>query len=123
MREKSPFSDRQAIKKRKEKKSKSTLCSCEEFVCDNHREKWLLPFPCEHEKLNFLRELNFADGRKMPQVSSLSVDFLAAQQLVTHSLRVPRPCPRTEKGKKTTSGSSYNEIPLKKLASSSEHKL
>ena len=59
----------------------------------------------------------------MPQVS-LSVDFLAVQQLVTYSLRVPGPCPRTEKVKKeTTSGSSHNEIPAKKLASTSEHKL
>ena len=58
----------------------------------------------------------------MRQVS-LSVDFLAVQQIVTYSLRVPGPCPRTEKVKKTTSGGSHNEIHAKKLASTSEHKL
>ena len=98
MRETSPFSAKQVIQTRKEKKSKSTLGSCEEFVLRQSPEKWLIPFPCEHERLNFLRELNFEHGRKMPQVS-LSVDFLAVQ-LVTYSLRVPGPCLRTEKGKK-----------------------
>ena len=100
MRETSPFSDKQALKKEKKRNQNQHSARARNLFCDNHHEKWLLPFPCEHETLNFLRELNFADGRKMPQVSSLSVDFLAAQQLVTHSLRVPRPCPRTEKGKK-----------------------
>ena len=63
MRETSPFSDKQAIQKRKEKKNQHSA-RARNLVCDNHQEKWwLLPFPCEHETLNFLRELNFADGR------------------------------------------------------------
>ena len=99
MRETSPFSDKKAIQKRKEKNQNQHSARARNLFCDNHQEKWLLPFPCEHETLNFLRELNFEHGLKMPQVS-LSVDFLAVQQLVTYSLRVPGPCPRTENGKK-----------------------
>jgi len=64
MRETSPFSDKQAIQKRKEKNQNQHSARARNLFCDNHQEKWLLQLPCEHETLNFLRELNFAHGRK-----------------------------------------------------------
>lgn len=64
MREASPFSDKQAIQKRKEKKNQNQHSGrARNLFRDNHQEKWLLQFPCEHETLNFLGELTFADGR------------------------------------------------------------